>query len=179
MFALRHSDIDFEQGVIKVRATLADGGTLGTTRQPKLVARTRARRVLLLPFALAALAEAKDAADDRSRRAPAIQSRDGSWVGTHTFRRQLREVRVAPTVRESLAQTGLDPKKLTPLMLSRTASTLGACKPGRLRDARSLLGHSDVNTTRRRYAGVASMTVDELRIFEALFGQDTAVGAQD
>ncbi|WP_295790656.1 tyrosine-type recombinase/integrase [uncultured Microbacterium sp.] len=174
VLALRHIDVDFDMGRVSVQATLIDGTDWKTQRQPKLKSLHQARVVQVPPFALAAFAEARDAAKDSDPYAPALQSRNGSWVNTRNFRRQLREVRVDPTVARSLALTELTPEHLTPHILRRTASTLLAQMKGELEGASALLGHSDVSTTKRHYVGIAWRVVDEADALQELFGPGAA-----
>lgn len=170
VLALRHADVDLDRGIIEVRATLVDSEYWKNERQAKLKALSQARRVVLPTFAVAALASAREAAKEKDPHAPAIQSRAGTWVSPRNFRRQLREVRRMDTVVRALALTDLKPENLTPHIFRRTASTLVALEQGSLSGASNLLGHTDLNTTRKHYVGVAWSVIDESSTLERVLG---------
>ena len=176
VLALRHIDVDLNAATVNVQATLIDDENWRTQRQAKLKSRHQARVVTLPSFAIETFREARDAAKDQDPLAPALQNRNGTWVATRNFRRQLREVREDVQLRRAFSLTDLDPEQLTPHILRRTASTLLAQMQGEIDGASALLGHSDKGTTRRHYVGVAWRVVDEADALQGLFGEPPTRG---
>ncbi|MEW1835943.1 site-specific integrase [Microbacterium sp. NPDC079995] len=178
VLALRRVDVDMDTRWLTVRATLVDGDEDGgwkNTRQTRLKVLGQARRQRASRFAIAALREASAAGKDPDPLAPILQSRNGTFVAARNFRRQLREVRLHPGLVRALARTELTPDDLTPHILRRTAATLSAIETGDLSRASNLLGHTDVNTTKRHYVGVAWRQVDESDVLDTIFGRGTDV----
>jgi len=171
--ALRHADVDLDEGVIVLTGTLVDDANGRVVRQERLKKDHQERRVKLPAFAVKALADAKRdclTVQSRLEHAPALPSRAGTWISPRNFRRILRDVRSEPDVVEALGRTGVDARRLTPHTFRRTVATLISLEDGDLVRASAVLGHRDQKTTRESYVGTAFRVVGAADTLEDLIG---------
>lgn len=173
VLALRMMDYNADTGAISVTGTLVDDESGQVVRQPELKSRSQARRILLPEFARVALREALQftpRGGSRGGTDPLIQGRAPGWIPPRSLRRSFRALRDDDVLASALRELDFDVDQLTPHVLRRTAGTALAADSGELSMAQALLGHSDIGTTRRHYAGAAFTTVGYAADLDRLLG---------